>query len=209
MVSWIAVITLLAGIDTGCGSSPSQHAANANFCLQLGVVKSDLAAAQSGSGGVSALSINFHAAQLAGLGPETSFAMNSKRFDIDFDAKGFASAEVAADVTILGTACQRAGLDSVRDQTLTPSTTTALQGETAASQAMLGECLAQEATTDGHPRYSSTPVPCASPTAAVKVVTVIPTSPGSPLCPGGTTGMELLLTRDPHVECAQPLHPGG
>jgi hypothetical protein len=31
------------------------------------------------------------------------------------------------------------------------------------------------------------------------------------LCPPGTTGMELLYNgvRYPHVECTQPLHPGG
>lgn len=83
--------------------------------------------------------------------------------------------------------------------------------EAKASAAMLGRCLAQHGTTGGHPRYSSTSVPCGSPTAAVKVVTVIPTTPGSPLCPPGTTGMELLYNgvRYPHVECTQPLHPGG
>ena len=83
--------------------------------------------------------------------------------------------------------------------------------EAKASAGMLGECLAQQGSAGGHPRYSSTAVACGSRTAAVKVVAVIPTTPGSPLCPAGTTGMELLYNgvRYPHVECTRPLRPAG
>jgi hypothetical protein len=83
--------------------------------------------------------------------------------------------------------------------------------EAKASEAMLGKCLAQHGTVNGHPRYSSTPVPCDSADAAVKVVKVIPSTPGSPLCPDGTTGVELLYNgvQYPHIECVQPLHPAG
>jgi hypothetical protein len=83
--------------------------------------------------------------------------------------------------------------------------------EAKASEAMLGKCLAQHGTIDGHPKYSSTPVPCDSAEAAVKVVKVIPSAPGSPLCPGGTVGVELLYNgvKYPHIECVQALHPAG
>jgi hypothetical protein len=83
--------------------------------------------------------------------------------------------------------------------------------EAKAAEAMLGKCLAQHGTEGGHPRYSSTTVPCDSADAAVKVVRVIPSTPGSPLCPPGTVGVELLVNgvQYPHIECVQTIRPGG
>jgi hypothetical protein len=79
--------------------------------------------------------------------------------------------------------------------------------ETRASAALLGKCLAQDGTAEGHPKYSTTTVPCTDPKAAVKVVAVVPSTPGSPPCPAGTTGMEIpfMGVAYPHVECIQPL----
>jgi hypothetical protein len=83
--------------------------------------------------------------------------------------------------------------------------------EAAASKALLGQCLAEHGTSGGHPKYSSTAVPCNSSTAAVKVVAVIPSTPGNPLCAAGTTGVELPYpgVQYPHIMCVQPVHPSG
>ena len=83
--------------------------------------------------------------------------------------------------------------------------------EAKAAQAMLGKCLAQHGTIDGHPKYSSSPVPCDSADAAVRVVKVIPSTPGSSLCPSGTTAVELLYNgvQYPHIECVETVRPGG
>jgi hypothetical protein len=80
--------------------------------------------------------------------------------------------------------------------------------EATATAALLGKCLAQHGTAEGHPKYSSKPVACSSPTAAVQVVRVIPSIPGSPLCPAGTTGVELPYggVQYPHILCVQPVH---
>ena len=47
------------------------------------------------------------------------------------------------------------------------------------------------------------------PTAAVKVVAVIPTTPGSPFCPAGTTGVVLPYpgVRYPHILCLESPSP--
>ena len=78
--------------------------------------------------------------------------------------------------------------------------------ETRASAALLGKCLPRDGTANGHPKYSTTPVDCSSPRAAVKVVAVIPSTPGSPSCPAGTTGVEIpyIGVAHPHVECLKP-----
>jgi hypothetical protein len=83
--------------------------------------------------------------------------------------------------------------------------------EATAAAALLNKCLAQHGTEGGHPKYSSKPVACASPTAAVQVVQVIPTTPGSSLCPANTTGVILPNTavRYPHVLCVRQMHPAG
>jgi hypothetical protein len=80
--------------------------------------------------------------------------------------------------------------------------------EATAATALLGKCLVQNGTAEGYPKYSSKPVACTSPTAAVKVVRVIPSDPGSPLCPTGTTGVELPYAgvRYPHILCIQAVH---
>ena len=83
--------------------------------------------------------------------------------------------------------------------------------EAKAAEAMLGKCLAQHGTNDGHPKYSSTPVPCDSADAAVRVVKVIPSTPGSPLCPAGTAAVELIYNgvQYPHIECVEAVRAGG
>ena len=83
--------------------------------------------------------------------------------------------------------------------------------EASATASLLGKCMAQHGSLDGHPRYSTKPVPCDSPDAAVMVVQVLPTTPGSPLCPAGTTGFELPYAgvSHPHVLCLKPVHPAG
>lgn len=94
-------------------------------------------------------------------------------------------------------------------QVLRPSSH-AVKDETAATAAMLNKCLSQHGTENGHPRYSPTPVPCSSPSAAVKVVQVVPSNPGSPLCPSGTTGYEQLYpgVQYPHILCLHPVQDG-
>jgi hypothetical protein len=83
--------------------------------------------------------------------------------------------------------------------------------EAKAAEAMLGKCLAQHGTNDGHPKYSSAPVPCDSADAAVRVVKVIPSTPGSPLCPAGTSAVELIFNgvQYPHIECVKAVRPAG
>ena len=75
--------------------------------------------------------------------------------------------------------------------------------EAAASAALLGRCLPQSGTADGHPKYSTKTVPCDSRSARVRVVQVVPSNPGSPLCPTGTTGVEIPYpgVQYPHIEC--------
>ena len=84
---------------------------------------------------------------------------------------------------------------------------TETQREAKASAALLGKCLAQAGTSAGHPTYSASPVACTSPKAAVKVVLVLTSTPGSPLCPTGTQHMELAYAgvKHPHIECVQPI----
>ena len=78
--------------------------------------------------------------------------------------------------------------------------------EAKASAALVGKCLPKSG---GH--YSSTTVPCTSPKAAVRVASVVPSTPGSPYCPVGTQAMELAYpgVRYPHIECVQPVGPAG
>ena len=85
------------------------------------------------------------------------------------------------------------------------------QKETRITAALVGQCLAQHGSLDGHPRYSTQPVPCDGPEAAVKVVKVVPSSPGSPLCPDATTGFEIPYAgvQYPHVLCLQSVRPAG
>jgi hypothetical protein len=93
-------------------------------------------------------------------------------------------------------------------QVVRPSSNEAKK-EASVSEAMLGKCLASDGTALGHPKYSATAISCTSPKAAVKVVKVIPSTPGSPLCPQGTTGVELPYAgvQYPHIECVEPLSP--
>lgn len=83
--------------------------------------------------------------------------------------------------------------------------------EAAATAALLGTCLAQHGTAEGHPKYAAKPVACTASTASVRVVKVIPSTPGSPLCPAATTPMELPFggVRYLHILCIQPVRPGG
>jgi hypothetical protein len=83
--------------------------------------------------------------------------------------------------------------------------------EAKATAALLDKCLPQHGVVDGRPQYSATPVPCDSPSAAVRVVSVIPSNPGSALCPANTVGVELPYpgVRYPHVLCIETLHRPG
>ncbi len=83
----------------------------------------------------------------------------------------------------------------------------AVKKEAAASAALLGRCLPQSGTAEGHPKYSTKTVACTSPKAKVRVVEVLPSTPGSPLCPAGTTGVEIPYqgVQYPHVECVVPV----
>jgi hypothetical protein len=82
--------------------------------------------------------------------------------------------------------------------------------EASAAAALMGRCLAQDGTAGGHPKYSGKPVDCASPQAAVKVVAVVPSTPGSAGCPAGTTGVELAYAgvRYPHILCVRQVGNG-
>jgi hypothetical protein len=82
-----------------------------------------------------------------------------------------------------------------------------VEKEAKASAALLGKCLGQSGSALGHPKYSSSPVPCSSQKAAVKVVAVLPSTPGSPLCPAGTVGVELPYAgvKFLHIECVEPV----
>ena len=79
--------------------------------------------------------------------------------------------------------------------------------EATASAALLGKCLAKA----GSHGFSADPVPCSSPKASVKVVKVVASNPGSPLCPTGTTGVELPYpgVRYLHIECVASVPPTG
>ena len=91
-------------------------------------------------------------------------------------------------------------------QVMRPSTNN-VGKEAAATAALLGKCLARTGTAEGHPKYSADPVPCTSSTAAVEVVQVVASTPGSPPCPGGTTGFERFYegVQYPHILCLKPL----
>jgi len=75
--------------------------------------------------------------------------------------------------------------------------------EKAAAAKLVGRCLSQKGTAEGHPAYSSSPVSCELPVAAVKVVEVLSGTPGSPRCPAAMTAVRLTYpgVRYPHVEC--------
>jgi hypothetical protein len=79
--------------------------------------------------------------------------------------------------------------------------------EAAATAAMLGKCLSQNGTAEGHPKYSPSPVACGSPLASVQVVAVVPSTPAGPSCPTGTTGFELPYAgvKYLHILCVKPL----
>lgn len=90
-------------------------------------------------------------------------------------------------------------------QTVLPSSNNAAK-EAKTSAALLGKCLEK-----GSHGFSSKPVPCSSPKAAVKVAQVISSTPGSPLCPPGSTGVELVYpgVRYLHIECVVPVKAAG
>lgn len=74
------------------------------------------------------------------------------------------------------------------------------------AQALLGKCLQSNGTVKGIASFSAKTVACSSPKAAVKVVAVVPTTPGSPSCPKATTAVELLAgVSHPHLECVSPV----
>jgi hypothetical protein len=79
--------------------------------------------------------------------------------------------------------------------------------EKAAAAKLLGKCLAVKGSDHGHPAYSPSPVSCGLPVADVRVVKVLPGTPGSPHCSAGTTAFKLSYpgVRYPHVECVEPV----
>ncbi len=80
------------------------------------------------------------------------------------------------------------------------------RSEAQEAQALLGKCLARRGTDKGIPVYSSKPVSCSSPQAAVKVIKVVATTPGSPPCPADTTAVQLVAgVAHPHLECVTPV----
>jgi hypothetical protein len=85
---------------------------------------------------------------------------------------------------------------------------TAASLEASATAKLLGQCLATKGTVDGQARYQAGSVACRSPQASVKVVKVLPGTPGSPPCPAGTTTVQIAYpgVPFPHRECVQPLH---
>jgi hypothetical protein len=93
-------------------------------------------------------------------------------------------------------------------QGLRPSASQAHK-EAKATAALLNKCLPQKGTVDGRPQYSATPVPCDSATAAVRVVSVVPSGPGGAVCPADTVGVEVPYpgVRYPHVLCIEAMHP--
>jgi hypothetical protein len=95
-------------------------------------------------------------------------------------------------------------------QGLRPSASQAHK-EAKATAALLGKCLPQNGTSGGRPEYSATPVPCDSAKAAVRVVQVVPSTPGSPVCPDTTVAVELPYpgVRYPHVLCIEAIHKSG
>lgn len=79
--------------------------------------------------------------------------------------------------------------------------------EAKATAALLHKCLPQTGIAAGRPQYSATPVPCDSATAAVRVVSVIPSNSGGAVCPTNTVGVELPYpgVRYPHILCIERL----
>ncbi len=79
--------------------------------------------------------------------------------------------------------------------------------EAKAAAKLEGQCLKQNGIAAGHPRYSATAVACGAPGASVRVVRVLPGTPGARGCPSGETGLALPYpgVRYPHVECVVPV----
>ena len=90
-------------------------------------------------------------------------------------------------------------------QTVLPSGSNTAK-ETRSSAALLGKCLAKH----GSNSFSTKPVPCDSPKAAIKVVAVVPSDPPTP-CPSGTKAVmfEMAGVAHPHIECVVPVKPSG
>ncbi len=79
--------------------------------------------------------------------------------------------------------------------------------ERASAEKLAGKCLPTKGTSHGHPVYGSSAVSCDLPVASVKVVDVLPGTPGSRPCPSATTAVQLAYpgVRYPHVECVRPV----
>jgi hypothetical protein len=79
--------------------------------------------------------------------------------------------------------------------------------EKAAAEKLLDKCLVAQGTSGGQLRIESQPVPCSSPQASVRVVQVLPGTPGSPSCPAGTSTVRLAYpgVAHPHQLCVKHL----
>jgi hypothetical protein len=78
--------------------------------------------------------------------------------------------------------------------------------EKAAAEKLLDQCLVA-GTSGGQLRIESQPVPCSSHQASVRVVQVLPGTPGSPSCPVGTFTVRLAYpgVAHPHQLCVKRL----
>jgi len=83
--------------------------------------------------------------------------------------------------------------------------------EATAAGKLAGHCLRQNGFAGGHPRYSAEAVGCSTPGASVKVVRVLPGTPGAAGCPVGEIDLTLPYAgvRYPHVECVVSVAHGG
>jgi hypothetical protein len=86
------------------------------------------------------------------------------------------------------------------------STSDPVRSETAKAEALRGHCLERTAS-GGRASYRAAAVPCELPVAVVRVVDVLPGTPGAPHCPAGTSPVQIayLGVRYPHVECVTPV----
>ncbi len=96
-------------------------------------------------------------------------------------------------------------------QALRSGSTSQVSDEAKAAEKLLDQCLVQNGTVGGLPAYRPKAVSCGAPGATLKVIQVLPGTPGGPSCPAGTTAVQLAYpgVRYPHIECTQPLTPAG
>ncbi len=77
------------------------------------------------------------------------------------------------------------------------------------AHALAGKCLAETSVPGAPVAYATTPVPCSSSTAAVRVVSVHAAGRNGAQCPTGDKVLQLAYAgaRTVDIECAVPAHP--